>query len=43
MPLGTDVLVGQREARVVHHFEGGIAVEFEQPISGERFNGDFEL
>lgn len=41
--LGTDVIVGRREARVVRHFEGGIAVEFEQPISGERFNSDFEL
>ena len=43
VPLGTEVIVGHREARVVRHFEGGIAIEFEQPISGERFNNDFEL
>ncbi|HEV3247783.1 MAG TPA: PilZ domain-containing protein [Beijerinckiaceae bacterium] len=43
VPLGTQVTVGHREARVVRHFEGGIAVEFEQPISGERFNSDFKL
>lgn len=43
VPLGTEVIVGHREARVVRHFEGGIAVEFEQPISGERFNRDFAL
>ncbi|MBV8447111.1 MAG: PilZ domain-containing protein [Hyphomicrobiales bacterium] len=43
VPLGTDVTIGHREARVVRHFEGGIAVEFVQPISGERFNRDFEL
>jgi len=35
VPLGTDVTIGHREARVVRHFEGGIAVEFVQPISGE--------
>ncbi|MBV8184731.1 MAG: PilZ domain-containing protein [Hyphomicrobiales bacterium] len=43
VPLGTQVTVGRREARVVRHFEGGIAVEFDQPISSERFNNDFEL
>jgi PilZ domain len=43
IPLGTKVTVGHREARVVRHFDGGVAVEFDQPISGERFNRDFEL
>jgi hypothetical protein len=43
IPLGTKVTVGHREARVVRHFDGGVAVEFDQPISSERFNRDFEL
>jgi hypothetical protein len=43
VPLGTDVTVGHRDARVVRHFEGGIAVEFNQSISGEHLNSDFEL
>jgi PilZ domain len=43
IPLGTDVTIGRREARVVRHFNGGIAVEFNQPISTERFSPDFEL
>ena len=43
IPLGTEVTVGHREARVVRHFSGGIAVEFHEPISAERFNADFEL
>jgi hypothetical protein len=43
VPLGTALTVGHREARVVRHFEGGIAVEFDHPISEERFNRDFEL
>jgi hypothetical protein len=43
VPLGTEVTVGRREARVVRHFSGGIAVEFDHPISTERFSADFEL
>ncbi|SDR50228.1 PilZ domain-containing protein [Rhizobiales bacterium GAS113] len=43
IPLGTSVTIGRREARVVRHFNGGIAVEFNQPISTERFSPDFEL
>jgi hypothetical protein len=43
IPLGTEVTVGRRDARVVRHFSGGIAVEFDQPISAERFSPDFEL
>ena len=43
IPLGTRVTVGRREARVVRHFNGGIAVEFAQHISSERFSPDFEL
>jgi len=43
IPLGTEVSVGRREARVVRHFEGGIAVVFDQPISTERFGPDFVL
>jgi len=43
VPLGAEVTVGHRDARVVRHFEGGIAVEFNQTISGERISSDFEL
>ena len=43
IPLGTKVSVGRREARVVGHFEGGIAVMFDQLISAERFGPDFVL
>jgi len=43
IPLGTNITVGRREARVVRHFNGGIAVEFKQAISTERFTPDFEL
>jgi hypothetical protein len=43
IPLGTEITVGRREAKVVRHFNGGIAVEFAQPISTERFSPDFEL
>jgi hypothetical protein len=43
VPLGTEIIVGHRDARVVRHFEGGIAVEFNQKISGERISSDFEL
>jgi hypothetical protein len=43
IPLGTRITAGRREARVVRHFEGGIAVEFTQQISSERFNPGFEL
>ena len=43
VPLGAEVTVGHRDARVVRHFEGGIAVEFNHLISGERISSDFEL
>jgi len=43
IPLGTNITVGRREARVVRHFNGGIAVEFKHAISTERFTPDFEL
>jgi len=43
VPLGAEVTVGHRDARVVRHFDGGIAVEFNHLISGERISSDFEL
>lgn len=35
---GLDVIVGSTEARIVRATDGGIAVEFRQPLPRERFN-----
>jgi c-di-GMP-binding flagellar brake protein YcgR len=43
IPLGSELSVGRCEARVVRHFEGGIGVEFHQPIGIERFGPDLLL
>jgi hypothetical protein len=37
-PIGSEVAVGGRRARVVRHFVGGVAVEF----SEELIEGDLE-
>jgi hypothetical protein len=37
-PLGALVTLGKTAARVVRHFEGGIAVEFLLPLSPDRFD-----
>lgn len=36
--IGASVVVGRTPARVVRHFEGGMAVEFALPISPDRFD-----
>jgi c-di-GMP-binding flagellar brake protein YcgR len=36
--IGAAVTVGRTPARVVRHFESGIAVEFARPLSPERFD-----
>jgi hypothetical protein len=37
-PLGASVTVGRTAAKVVRHFEGGVAVEFMLPLSPDRFD-----
>lgn len=37
-PLGTPVTVGSTPARVVRHFNGGVALEFRLPLSPDRFD-----
>ena len=37
-PVGSPVTIGRTTARVVRHFEGGIAVEFFLPLSPDRFD-----
>lgn len=36
--LGSLIVLGRTPARVVRHFEGGIAVEFSLPLSPDRFD-----
>ncbi len=38
LPLGTGVVVGATAAKVVRHFQGGLAVEFLLTISADRFD-----
>jgi hypothetical protein len=42
-PLDTPVTVGRTLARVVRHFEGGIAVEFRSLLRPDDINGHVEL
>jgi hypothetical protein len=37
-PIGAVVTLGRTAARVVRHFEGGVAVEFLLPLSPDRFD-----
>jgi hypothetical protein len=37
-PLGASVTVGRTAAKVVRHFQGGVAVEFMLPLSPDRFD-----
>jgi PilZ domain len=37
-PLGASVMVGRTAAKVVRHFQGGVAVEFTLPLSPDRFD-----
>ncbi len=36
-------MLGRTAGRVVRHFEGGIAVEFNLPLSPDRFGDDIIL
>jgi hypothetical protein len=41
--IGSSLTIGRTPARVVRHFEGGIAVEFLLPLSPDRFDENIVL
>ena len=43
LPIGSPVIVGRTSARVVRHFDGGIAVEFDEQLAPETFDSDIKL
>lgn len=43
LPIGTSVTLGRTPAKVVRHFQDGIAVEFLLPISPDRFDENLVL
>jgi hypothetical protein len=43
LDLGTAVILGRTHGKVVRQFEGGIAVEFNLPISPDRFDENIKL
>jgi hypothetical protein len=43
LDIGTSVTLGRTAARVVRHFQGGVAVEFTLPISPDRFDENIKL
>jgi hypothetical protein len=43
LPIGTMAMVGENEARVVRHIEGGMAVEFLRPLTDEAFDETVEI
>ncbi len=42
-PIGSSVVVGETEAQIVRHFEGGIAVEFNRPFPDDAFDENVKL
>jgi hypothetical protein len=36
--LGASITIGRTAAKVVRHFQGGVAVEFTLPLSPDRFD-----
>jgi hypothetical protein len=42
-PLGTKLKIGQMSGEVVRHFEGGLAVRFDQLIPADRFDENIKL
>jgi hypothetical protein len=42
-PLGTPVTLGRQQAKVVRHFQGGIAVEFLRPLNIAEFDESIRL
>ncbi len=43
LPIGASVTLGRTPAKVVRHFQGGMAVEFLLPISPDRFDDNLTL
>ena len=43
LPIGTSLTLGRTPAKVVRHFQGGIAVEFLLPLSPDRFDENITL
>jgi hypothetical protein len=43
LDIGTSVIIGQTHGKVVRHFQGGVAVEFNLPISPDRFDENIKL
>lgn len=43
LELGTAVTIGRTAGKVVRHFQGGMAVEFNLPISPDRFDENIKL
>jgi hypothetical protein len=42
-PLGTGVTIGSTNAKVVRHFQNGVAIEFRLPLSPDRFDENIIL
>ena len=42
-PIGTIVTLGRTRARVVRHFDGGVATEFTRPMAPEIFDENVRL
>lgn len=43
LDIGTSVVLGRTAGKVVRHFQGGVAVEFNLPISPDRFDENIKL
>jgi hypothetical protein len=43
LPIGSPVTVGRTSARIVRHFDGGIAVQFDEQLTAETFDSDIRL
>ena len=43
LDIGTAVVLGRTAGRVIRHFPGGVAVEFNLPISPDRFDENIKL
>ncbi len=43
LDIGTSVVRGRTAGKVVRHFQGGVAVEFNLPISPDRFDENIKL
>jgi hypothetical protein len=43
LEIGTSVTLGRTAGKVIRHFQGGVAVEFNLPISPDRFDENIKL